>query len=119
MEIKQEEFDKILLILTQKGVKDTDLSMFSEEDRIQLLKKAAEHFFVEKNYNEAINAYGLTGDKESLNKLGDSFLKASLLANALYAYQVADNKTMVLFIKANFDESDYAGKLYVWEWKVI
>lgn len=113
MELQEGEFNKILLLVMQKGVSNTDLSMFSDEIKTRLLKKAAEEFFNNRNYTEAINAYKLLGDNDKLNKLGDSFLKAGLLSNAFNVYQAANNEVMVRFIKQNFDEKEYDTKLYL------
>lgn len=113
MQLQKDEFDKILSLLMQKGIDDMDLSMFDDDIRIQLLKNAAERFFDDKKYLEAIKAYGLVEDKEKLNKLGDMFLKSCLLANALLAYEIAENKIMVQFIKQNFDEGEYCNKIYI------
>ena len=97
----------------QKGVGNTDLSMFGDETRIVLLKKAADEFLAVKNYHEAVMAYRLIRDKSKLNKLGDYFLKSGLLSSALSSYESADNEVMVRFIKQNFDDKIYKDKLYV------
>jgi len=113
MELQQEEFDKILAILIQKGIDNTDLSMFSDDARIKLIKKAAEESFNNKNYPEAIKAYAIINDKEKINSLGDSFLKSGLLSYALTAYEIANNELMIRFIKQNFSEEDCKKKLYL------
>ncbi len=113
MKMPQEEFDKVLITLIQKGISNTDLSMFDEETKIKLATKAAEEFFAGKNYAETVIAYRFIGDTEKLNKMGDSFLKSGLLNNALYSYKAANNETMVKFIKQNFNEEDYTEKIYM------
>ena len=87
--------------------------MFDEKFRLELLKKAADVFFSNNNYSEAIKVCKLIGDRERLNNLGDAFLKSGLLSNALYTYEAAGNNLMVDFIKQNFEEDKYKGKIYI------
>jgi tetratricopeptide (TPR) repeat protein len=58
----------------------------------------------------AARAYELANDIEKLNKVGDLFLKAGLLKDALGVYERANNQIMVQFIKDNFPEAEFKGE---------
>ena len=46
---------------------------------------------------------------EKLNKIGEEFMRIGLLANALKAFEAAENKMMVEFIKENFKNEPKVG----------
>ena len=72
-----------------------------------------EKCFGEKQLPLAMRAFELIGDSEKLNKVGEEFMRIGLLANALKAFEAADNKMMVQFIKENFADRDLASRVYV------
>ena len=54
-------------------------------------------------YPYASQAFELVGDKDLLNKLGDTLLREGLFTTAEIAYKAAHNEMMVEFIKSNFE----------------
>ena len=50
----------------------------------------------------AVIAYRAADHKESLNKIGDFYLKEAQLLKALEVYESAGNNEMVSFIRSNF-----------------
>lgn len=74
------------------------------------LIKIAEKCVKDNQLALAARAYELANDIEKLNKVGDLFLKAGLLKDALGVYERANNQIMVQFIKDNFPEAEFKGE---------
>ena len=82
------------------------------ENKSKLLS-LGERCFAEKQFHLALRAFELIRDLDKLNKLGEELMKIGLLANALRAFEAAENKMMVQFIKENFADRDLASRVYV------
>src|SRR3989344_321227 len=97
----------------EKGKIDFAIEVFAALENKMKLIALGDRCFAEKNYMHAHRAYHLGGEKDKLNKVGEEFMRMGLLANALKAFEAAENEMMVAFIKENFSEKNLIEKVYV------
>ena len=111
---EKEKLNDVGEICIKKGKLDFAIEVFSVTKNIPKLIEIGDSCVKESHQLEnAARAYEAAGDKELLNKVGDTFLKEGRLNNALITYEAAGNEIMINFIKENFSERDLKKTAYV------
>ena len=97
----------------EKGKIDFAIEVFSVLENKSKLLNLGDRCFNEKQLPYAMKAYEVIQDTERLDRVGYEFMKIGLLSNALRAFEAANNKMMVQFIKENFGDKNLAERVYV------
>ncbi len=82
-------FSKIIPALMKKGLENVNLSMFSEEKKMELLNAAAEEYLKRNQVVDAIKVFMMTGNKKRLIEVGDDHVRVGLYSHAIEAYKLA------------------------------